>query len=52
MKIISTNKQLREHLLRLIKKYPKMAFATAWASASTDVFQRIRNVSIDLKHLS
>ena len=41
MEIISTNEQLRKQLLRLIENYPEMAFATAWASASTDVFQSI-----------
>ena len=41
MDIISTNQQLRKQLLRLINEYPKMAFATAWASANNDVFQSI-----------
>lgn len=41
MKTISTNKQLSNQLLRLINKYPNMAFATAWASAGTDVFRSI-----------
>lgn len=41
MEIISTNKQLEKQLLRLIDTYPKMAFATAWASAKTGVFERV-----------
>ncbi|MEK8046890.1 phospholipase D family protein [Ideonella margarita] len=39
MKIISTNAELSKQLKRLIKQYPKIAIATAWASAATDVFK-------------
>lgn len=38
MKLISTNAALRITLLRLIKQYDHFSFATAWASAGTDVF--------------
>jgi HKD family nuclease len=41
MKIISTNADLSKQLMRLIKKYPKVAFATAWASADTNVFRTL-----------
>jgi HKD family nuclease len=41
MKIISTNAELSKQLKRLIKKYPKIAFATAWASAETEVFKAL-----------
>ena len=39
MKLISTNAELGKQLKRLIKKYPNIAIATAWASADTDVFR-------------
>jgi hypothetical protein len=38
VKLISTNKELKSNLLRLIKQYPNVSFGTAWASAKTDVF--------------
>jgi HKD family nuclease len=41
MKVISTNAELNRQLLRLIGRYPKVAFATAWASAGTDVFSEL-----------
>ena len=41
MKIISTAAELSKQLMRLIKKYPKIAIATAWASADTDVFKTL-----------
>lgn len=41
MKLICTNKQLRSELSRLVIQYPKLAFASAWASANTDVFRLI-----------
>lgn len=41
MKVISTNVELNHQLLRLIGLYPKVAFATAWASAGTDVFKKL-----------
>ena len=41
MKVISTNAELSKQLKRLIKKYPKIAIATAWASAGTDVFKAL-----------
>lgn len=33
MKLISTNTVLKSNLLRLIKKYGKVSFGTAWASS-------------------
>lgn len=33
MKLISTNTVLKLNLLRLIKKYDKVSFGTAWASS-------------------
>lgn len=41
MKIISTSNELGKQLKRLIKKYPHIAIATAWASAKTDVFEAL-----------
>lgn len=43
MKLISTNAELNRELLRLIGRYPKVAFATAWASAGTAVFKKLVN---------
>lgn len=37
MKLISTNDDLSNQLDRLTKKYRKIAFATAWASANTKI---------------
>lgn len=42
MKLITTNSGLRTNLARLIKKYPNVAFAVAWASAGTDVFNELK----------
>lgn len=42
MKLITTNAGLRVNLARLIKKYPNVAFAVAWASAGTDVFNELK----------
>jgi len=39
MKLIRTSGELGKQLKRLIKKYPHIAIATAWASAKTDVFE-------------
>ena len=41
MKLITTNAELSKQLKRLIKKYPNIAIATAWASAGTDVFKAL-----------
>lgn len=41
MRVISTNAELSNQLKRLIKKYPHIAIATAWASANTDVFKAL-----------
>jgi HKD family nuclease len=41
MKLISTSGELGKQLKRLIKKYPHIAIATAWASAKTDVFEAL-----------
>ncbi|QRR32479.1 hypothetical protein JNX00_12355 [Hydrogenophaga sp. YM1] len=41
MKLINTSRDLDKQLKRLIKKYPHMAIATAWASAKTDVFEAL-----------
>lgn len=41
MKLISTNAELNKQLLRLTKKYRKIAFATAWASANTEVLNAL-----------
>ena len=41
MKVICTNAELSKQLIRLIKKYPKVAIATAWASADTKVFRAL-----------
>lgn len=41
MRVISTNVELSKQLKRLIKKYPRIAIATAWASADTGVFNAL-----------
>lgn len=41
MKVISTSADLSKQLKRLIKKYPCIAIATAWASADTAVFNAL-----------
>jgi HKD family nuclease len=41
MKLITTNAELRSNLSRLTKKYPNIAFAVAWASAGTEIFEEL-----------
>jgi HKD family nuclease len=41
MKLISTNDGLKKELSRLIRVYPEVAFAVAWASAETAVFKQL-----------
>ncbi|OTP75921.1 phospholipase D family protein [Caballeronia sordidicola] len=41
MKLISTNADLSKQLKRLVEKYPRVAIATAWASAETEVFESL-----------
>lgn len=41
MKLITTNAALRSHLSRLIKTYPNISFAVAWASSETNVFKEL-----------
>ena len=41
MKLINTSGELSKQLKRLIKRYPYIAIATAWASAKTDVFEAL-----------
>ena len=41
MKLISTNTELSRQLKRLVEKYPRIAIATAWASAETEVFKSL-----------
>lgn len=41
MKLINTNKELRNNLLRLVKTYPNIEFAVAWASTGTLVFEQL-----------
>lgn len=41
MKLITTNAGLKNNLSRLTKKYPNIAFAVAWASASTEIFKEL-----------
>lgn len=41
MKLITTNAELRGNLSRLIKAYPHVAFAVAWATAGTDIFESL-----------
>jgi HKD family nuclease len=41
MKVISSNADLNKQLKRLIKEYPQISIATAWASAETDVFKNL-----------
>ncbi len=41
MKLITTNAGLKSNLSRLTKKYSNIAFAVAWASASTEIFKEL-----------
>ncbi len=41
MKLITTNIELRINLSRLTKKYNNIAFAVAWASAGTKIFEEL-----------
>jgi len=41
MKLITTNSELRNNLSRLVKKYQNIAFAVAWASAGTQIFEEL-----------
>lgn len=41
MKLITNNADLRTHFSRLVKKYPNIAFAVAWASAGTEIFEEL-----------
>lgn len=41
MKLITKNSDLKNNLSRLIKKYPNVAFAVAWASAGTEIFDEL-----------
>ena len=38
MKIISSNKEFKNQLIKLIEKYDEIRFSVAWASSSTKVF--------------
>lgn len=41
MKLVSTNAELSKQLIRLIKRYPNSAVATAWASSETEVLRTL-----------
>lgn len=41
MKLISANSELSRQLKRLVETYPRIAIATAWASAETEVFKSL-----------
>lgn len=41
MKLITSNADLKSNLSRLAKKYPNIAFAVAWASAKTEIFEEL-----------
>lgn len=41
MKLITTNKTLLGNFSRLLKRYPNVAFAVAWASANTAIFKQL-----------
>jgi HKD family nuclease len=41
MKLINTNKELENQLMRLVQNYQKIAIATAWASSKTGVFKAL-----------
>jgi len=43
MQLITKNSELERNLLRCIRRYKKVAFATAWASADTSVFRLLRS---------
>jgi hypothetical protein len=41
MKLITTNKAFASNLSRLVKDYPHISFAVAWASANTEIFRQL-----------
>jgi HKD family nuclease len=41
MKLVTTNADLASNLSRLIKRYPNVAFAVAWASSGTKIFEEL-----------
>ena len=41
VKLIATNNALSSNLSRLLKDYPHVSFAVAWASANTDIFEQL-----------
>lgn len=43
MKLITDNRVLERNLLRCLRRYEKIAFATAWASADTSVFRLLQS---------
>lgn len=42
MRLIASGSALGKTIIRLLNKHEKMAFAVAWASADTDVFEQIK----------
>ena len=49
MKLITANNILRGNLSRLVKGYPNLAFAVAWASANTSIFEQIINTKSQIQ---
>jgi hypothetical protein len=41
VKLIVTNNAISSNLSRLLKDYPHVSFAVAWASANTDIFEKL-----------
>jgi hypothetical protein len=50
MELLSNPKKLHRKLIRCIEHYHSFAFATAWASADTDLFRAIRRNIDRLQH--
>lgn len=44
MELITQSSQLSKEFKRLINKYENLSWATAWASAGSDVFNELRSI--------
>lgn len=50
MEVITDSKLLQRKLIGCLSKYPHFSFATAWASADTDLFRAIKRKIQRLRH--
>lgn len=49
MQFLTENRVLERSLLRCVERYDKVAFAIAWASADTRVFQKLTSSRIEIR---